>query len=541
MSSAEPAARSAEPQDPIAQLGAGLWRALNSLPVAVWVMILLAFFSMLGTMIPQEHLAQPPAGLTLDQMYVQRFGASRAALIRGTGLSHIYFTWYYFLLLLWLCVSAVICNIVRFRRTVKMWREPGPLRRSAFFRSNKRAVVALGAGEAQFNGLRELLQKKGYRIAEASEEGAQCLYADRGFLSRWALVVLHVAVLVLLFGGIYGKALGVQGNVQMADGEKSELKLDIVTNKQKFIQPLLRALPPIVYELDQQKYRIDYLKQIQLGSEILKMPADLQDYYRYIVRDYISDLTVKRGKAEARKEVKVNHPLVIDKLVLYQSGYHQIGYLEIETGPDQKVEAELLPETRSVITTRGVAVQDQEGWMLPVPGTQFSKVTLLPQSQPLSDLQFEFEQVKAGDYYDDGVKAGYIGPMTIAHMYDPGSGQYMGSQLIAPDKPLQFTIGGQPALAYMSQRVDNYSIFSYKRDPGIPMLYFGWILMIVGVAMTLYIPFSQLYLRYEQTGGRLYILGTGLAFRRGAPLTQRLAEALGGASVAMAREGGGAK
>lgn len=543
MSSTEPPAPQNTGSDPLALAGQYLWRWLNSLPVAVWVMILLAFLSMLGTMIPQEHLAQPPAGLSLDEMYVQRFGESRAALIRSLGLSRIYFTWYFNFLLIWLCVSAVICNIVRYRRTVKMWREPGPLRKPAFFRANRRAVVAQGAGETELSRLRELLAGRGYRIQEASEDDARCLYADKGFLSRWALVVLHVAVLVLLFGGMYGKAVGVEGSVMLADGEKKDLELDIVSNKHRYIQPLLKLLPPLVFELDQKAYRIDYLKQIQLGSEIQKMPEDLHDYYRYIVHDYISDLTVKRGSRVKQAEVKVNHPLVIDKLNLYQSGYHQIGYLEVSIAAGEPIEAELLAETPSVITPRGVAVQDGPGgnWLLPVPGTQFGKVTVLPEGTPISDLMYEFEQVKAGDYYDGGIKAGYIGPMTIAHMYEPRSGQYMGSQLITPDKPLAFTLNGQPAMASMSKRVDNYSIFSYKRDPGIPVLYFGWILMIIGVALTLYVPFSQLYLRYEQAGGKLYLLGTGQAFRRGSALTEKLGEILAGCTVAPARESSGGK
>ncbi len=47
--------------------------ALNSLPVAIVVMLLLTILSALGTMIPQEHLARPQ-GMTLEQMYAQKFG-----------------------------------------------------------------------------------------------------------------------------------------------------------------------------------------------------------------------------------------------------------------------------------------------------------------------------------------------------------------------------------------------------------------------------------------------------------------------------------
>ena len=69
-----------------------LWRWLNSLPIAIGVMLALAVLSALGTVIPQEHLAQPPAGMTFDAMLIERFGTARAGLVKTLGLHHIYFT-----------------------------------------------------------------------------------------------------------------------------------------------------------------------------------------------------------------------------------------------------------------------------------------------------------------------------------------------------------------------------------------------------------------------------------------------------------------
>ncbi|MDQ3023928.1 MAG: hypothetical protein M3R04_06040, partial [bacterium] len=51
-----------------------LWRALNSLPVAIFVMLALTLLSGLGTLIPQEHLAPQPPGMDFDAFMVQRYG-----------------------------------------------------------------------------------------------------------------------------------------------------------------------------------------------------------------------------------------------------------------------------------------------------------------------------------------------------------------------------------------------------------------------------------------------------------------------------------
>ena len=51
--------------------------ALNSLPVAIVVMVFLIFLQAIGTMIPQEHLARPQ-GMTLEQMYLGQPGCETA-------------------------------------------------------------------------------------------------------------------------------------------------------------------------------------------------------------------------------------------------------------------------------------------------------------------------------------------------------------------------------------------------------------------------------------------------------------------------------
>src|SRR5689334_8895564 len=104
--SAEPSVRSASPARDIPGPFDLLWRWLNSLPVAIMVMLALAILSAIGTMIPQAHLYDPGAnnGLPFEQFLQQRYGAGRAGLISFLGWQQVYFTWYYFALMLWLSV-----------------------------------------------------------------------------------------------------------------------------------------------------------------------------------------------------------------------------------------------------------------------------------------------------------------------------------------------------------------------------------------------------------------------------------------------------
>ena len=271
------------PSGPLEWIARLLWRWLNSLPVAIYVMLALAILSAIGTVIPQEHIARPPQGLTHDEMYEQRFGpaewrsialgnasidlpASRLALIKSLGLTKIYFTWYFFTLFSWLCISAAVCNVVRFRRTLRLWREPPYRRGRGYFSAERRSVAVPDADPAAFDHAARELERRGFRIARGEYSSGTCLYADKGFAHKWWMVLLHVAVLILLFGGVYGSSVNVQGLIDLADGEEKTLTLDLAANKHPIVRPLLEKLPLLEYRLKQGEFRIDWEKRLVLPS-----------------------------------------------------------------------------------------------------------------------------------------------------------------------------------------------------------------------------------------------------------------------------------
>jgi cytochrome c biogenesis protein len=494
-----------------------LWEALNSLPIAIVVMLLLAILSALGTVIPQEHLARPAPGQTMEMMYFERFGVetyytiplgkaalniptSKHALIESLGLKHIYFTPYFFVLLVWLSVSAIVCNITRFKRTVRQWREPTVVRGPKFFGGDKRSLEVEGLGPNAAAAVEQSFRRQGYRVVKKDEDGATHIYADKGFLKRWALVLLHFSILVLIFGGCYGKIYGVESYVRMADGEEKDLTLNLHEGKLEMVHWLLDRVPPLTFHLDQDHFRIDYDKKIKLPAMLEEMLAsgmlseDRVEYERYFVKDFVSQLTVSREGRSKTQEVKVNHPIKLDKLVLYQSGYVQEGYLNVEIDGESR-EYRFVPNVWMALGPNGLVPAEN--------------AMSMGGSGQYSDHAFILMQVKAGDLYVGGEKQGYLGPMSIVEMADMTTGQQFAGRLISPDQGFETEIGGTPVSVTMSTRVDDYSDFSYKRDPGIPILYFGWIAMIVGVSLAMYIPFSQAWVRISGSDAHILLTGRG--------------------------------
>jgi cytochrome c biogenesis protein len=500
-----------------------LWRWLNSLPIAIVVMLLLAALNAIGTIIPQSHLAQPPDGMTFTQFLEQRYGPaqwaalhlgshvlhlpeSRTSLIIALGFHHIYFTAYFFLLMLWLSVSAVVCNITRYKRTVRMWQTPAVKRGASFFTADRRSAELPPQPPGAPQQLAAALAAQRFRVVTDEHQGAAVLYADRGFVKKWALVLLHVAILVLLSGGMISAALGNKGMIQLGDGETKPLVIQRDEHKHPIVKGLLSHLPPLVYTLHQHDFRIDYDKKIFVPTDIQKnVPDALKPYYMYFVRAFVSTLEAEHGSQKVGpQEVIVNQPLRVEKLAIYQSGYTQIGYVRVDYGGGNVKE---------------FPVQSGE-WLAVAPGGVMLSDMAAQTGTPVAGEAFSVEQVKAGNLYVDGKESGYIGPMTIAHLADRSTGQGVDDVLLTPDHGFTVMLNGQPVKVTMSKRVDNFSDFSYTRDPGLPVLALGWILLVIGIAGALYVPFTQVQARFE--AGRAFVLVTGAGGGADGPVLRRL-------------------
>ncbi len=471
-----------------------LWKWLNSLPIAIYVMLLLAALNALGTVLPQEHLVGGMSELPIDQQYIQKYGQQRWEIIRMLGLHHIYFTPVFFISLVWLCVSATICNITRYKRTMREWKTPAVTRGPGFYKADRRSMEIAEPAAGSATEIAGLLENEGFRLRqETDDKGAQCIYGDRGFMQRWGMMVLHVAVLVLLFGGIYGSIFGNKGNVRMADGESKTLTLNLAAGKHPLVRWFLEKFPDRSYNLSQDRFRIDYGRKLVLPTVLQndeEFSADFQEYSHFFVKDYVSTLTAERNGVVVSREVIVNHPLVIDKLMLFQSGYEQNGFLAMDL--QGAVTEELVPA---------------EMWLSIVPDASGNPALARAEDNGgMSDKVFLLEKVKAGDLYIDGEKREFLGPLTVAHVQNLMTGE-LSDMIIDTEQGFPMSFSGKPMLVRLSDRIQNFSIFSYKRDPGMPTLYIGWILMIIGIGVALYIPFHKVHVRIE--GERAMFVVTG--------------------------------
>ena len=197
---------------------------LSSLKIAILILLLIAISCAAGTIIPQQES---------DQFYYNNFNTKPfLGLINGKILlllefNHIYTSFWFLLLLIWLAIALSVCS---FRRQL-------PILKSSLnwidYKSPKQIAKLSISQEIQTNNaskrLEELtinLKNKGWNIKETDGRIA----ARQGVVGRLGPILIHLGMIILMAGATYGSLNGQTIEKFLAPGRSIDL-LD--NNKEK--------------------------------------------------------------------------------------------------------------------------------------------------------------------------------------------------------------------------------------------------------------------------------------------------------------------
>lgn len=173
------------------------WRFLSSARLAAGLLLALALCAALGTLLPQQPTqADLP---TWMGMVRQRYGG-RASLYASLGLFHIYHTPLFIALVSALVANTLACTI---RRAISIWRAthraPRVIQSDAFYRLLQcHAPFSLSSIPQGLETARSTLSHRRYHIVAARRGGVDYLYGERHRWSRWATLITHGAVILLI-------------------------------------------------------------------------------------------------------------------------------------------------------------------------------------------------------------------------------------------------------------------------------------------------------------------------------------------------------
>jgi cytochrome c biogenesis protein len=275
-----------------------LFDLFRSIKLTIFLFILLAILSIIGTVITQNASSED---------YVQRYGVRLYEVLDFFNLFDMYHSWWFSMILLLLVANLVACSLHRFPGVWnQFFRKTGPLTLEdsmvKILPYVERVSLPGKAGTGPEETIRTHL-KKGFKHSRRTEtESAITLFSEKGRFSRLGVYIAHLSLIIILIGGLIGSLYGFKGFVNILEGET--INQVGVRVKDKVIQK------PIPFSVRCDDFKVVFY--------------DVPSNQRF-VKEYTSILTIiEKGKEVLRKAVQVNHPLQYEGLTFYQSSYGSI-------------------------------------------------------------------------------------------------------------------------------------------------------------------------------------------------------------------------
>jgi cytochrome c biogenesis protein len=417
---------------------------ISDLRLAIGLLLLIALASGVGTAIPQKESEAFYHQHYDSQPWLGLFGADRLLRLQ---LDHVYSSSWFLALLAWLGLALVLCS----------WRRQWPALQASLrwidYRS-PRQLSKLSVAETllcerpgtALEVLEQTLRGRGWNVRK--QEGR--LAARRGVAGRVGPLLVHAGMVVLMVGASWGALGGQRLEKFLAPGRELEL-LDSRGHTE-----LTVALDDFSIQRDPAGRPEQFASQLRLIPPAPQPSPPLGDDQQP------GDPAPKPPAPEAlHAEISVNHPLRYRGMTLYQADWALAAInLQLGRSPVLQLPLQSFPQLGEQI------------WGVVLP-------TRPDGTEPVL-LSLDNERGPVEVYGPDG--------RSIARL--------------VPGGPAQEVRG----LPIRIESVLTASGILLKRDPGVPLVYTGFAVALLGGGLSL-LATRQLWAIAEEDAGRLHVAG----------------------------------
>ncbi len=287
---------------------------------AVSLLCVLGIASVVGTVLQQNR---PMAD------YVVKFGPFWSEIFGFLGLYDVYASGWFVLIMIFLVLSTGLClwrNIPPFVREMKSFRVNAGKKSLA----SMKHTALIGGGLSPEIAARYLSVQGFSSKTVEREDGSVLVAAKKGAMNKWGYIFAHAAIIVICLGGLIDSNLllkagmltgrivpdndsmfakdfkpesilgsgniSFRGNVNITEGQSADV---VFLNADKGM--LVQDLP---FSVELKKFHIDF-------------------YNTGMPKDFASDLVVtdKASGRKTEKTIRVNHPLTVDGITIYQASF----------------------------------------------------------------------------------------------------------------------------------------------------------------------------------------------------------------------------
>ena len=199
------------------------FRLLADLRFAIFILLLISFCSIIGTVIEQD---QPIETYKLNYPLTnQVFGFLSWDRILALGLDHVYQTWWFLTLICLFGISLISCTFLQQFPSLKI------ARRCQFFRTTVqfyRLKISTILNNLSFNKIVSRIKKNQYSIFQQKN----IVYCYKGLIGRIAPIIVHFSMILILLGTIIGSLFGFKAQEIVPKSESFHIQ-NILKNQNK--------------------------------------------------------------------------------------------------------------------------------------------------------------------------------------------------------------------------------------------------------------------------------------------------------------------
>ncbi|MCX5893098.1 MAG: cytochrome c biogenesis protein ResB, partial [Deltaproteobacteria bacterium] len=258
-----------------------VWGWLTSIRLTVFLLLILAGVAVIGTVLPQD---QP------QMFYYSRFGETWGALFWRGGLSSIYSSIWFLAPVMLLALNIMACIIHGLPRA---WRRSfTPLTSEVALTLPERAKLSWPKRADPRNLVAGVLRRELGRTHHQVLPDKEVFFHETGRFRPLGPYLVHVALLLILAGGLIGKFWGLEGSLPIVQGQEAE-----------------------AFRVGQTAAPLDF--QVRLDRfQVLYYPDSTTP------KEFRSDLTFSKDGKELLKAIcRVNEPVTFGGLTFYQASY----------------------------------------------------------------------------------------------------------------------------------------------------------------------------------------------------------------------------
>ncbi|UCF93633.1 MAG: cytochrome c biogenesis protein ResB [Desulfobacterales bacterium] len=434
-----------------------LWEFFASIRLTIVLLLTLAATSIVGTLIPQN---EDPAA------YVQTFGPALYRLLSTLGLFDMYHSgWFRFLLFL-LASNIVVCSIDRLKAIWQIVFVKIPAFKIARFRRlPQKEEFHDDRSPAQLQDLYAAFIARRFRYSrvEETDEGF-AVFGEKGRLTRLGVYVVHLSVVVLLFGGLVSSFFGIEGFVNIPEGE---------------------AVQDIRLRNTNDTLRLDFAIRCDDFS--------VSFYDSGAPKEFRSKLTIlKEGQPIFQKDIIVNDPLRYAGINIFQSSYGEV--------PPNEVKLEFTSQATGKVYSKQAFIGQE---------------VVIPDNLGTFVLK-NFE--RSASFKGHNIGEAFVGVLT--------SGDGNSTKVTLPLRFPSFDKmrRGRVAIALAGYTPRYYTGLQVTKDPSVGVVYAGFIMIILGCYITFFTSHQQLCVEIIPAGQKSRIMVAGTANKNKVGMQRKVAQ-----------------